>query len=60
MGDNFESLMTIEEARVVVRSANPKKSDLRKAEIVLSLANWYGDRAIAREMRKARFLEKLI
>ena len=57
IGDNFDPLMSVDEARDVVRSYNHKKSDLHKAEMVLALSNWFGDQMVAHEMRKARFLE---
>jgi len=57
MGDNFDPLMSVDEARDVVRSYSHKKSDLNKAEMVLALSNRFGGKMVAHEMRKARFLE---
>ena len=57
MGDNLAPLMTVEEARDVVRSDSQTASDLHKAEIVLSMSNFPDDQMVSREVRKARRLE---
>lgn len=59
MGDNFKEIMTVEEARNVVRSKSPDPTELQKAEMALALSGWFGDQMVAFEMRKARFFNSI-
>ena len=52
--------MTIEQARDIVRQADPSEQDLHTAEIVLTLSDYYGDNMVAFELRRARFIKKVM